>query len=144
MTLTMADSGRRRWLFTAILIGLLYFAIGFASILLAGNAASIRGRNLWRWSAFIASGIVFAAHLGYEHFRLRNPARVTAWHTAVAVAIGAFVLALWSNIHDLGSAAGYRPRMLIALVAWPGITAVPAFLVALVLAAVLGGRQREG
>ena len=54
---------------------------------------------------------------------------------SAAVALGAFALALAANIHDLGSASGYRPRMLIALVAWPLLTAVPAFIVALVLAA---------
>ncbi len=37
----------------------------------------------------------------------------------LAVAFGAFALALMANVHDLGSSAGYRPRMLIALVAWP-------------------------
>jgi hypothetical protein len=89
----------------------------------------------WRLSAFIISALVFAAHMAYEHFRLRNTTRLTAWHTSVAVAFGAFALALVANIHDLGSASGYRPRMLIALVAWPLLTAVPAFIVALVLAA---------
>lgn len=60
----------------------------------------------------------------------------------LAVAFGAFGLALLANIHDLGSASGYRLRMLIALVTWPLITAVPAFIVALFLAAGLGLKQR--
>src|SRR4030088_1917022 len=94
-------------------------------------------RSLWRWSAFGISAVVFAAHIAYEHFRLRNTARPTAWHASAAVAFGAFALALAANIHDLGSASGYRPRMLIALVAWPLLTAVPGFLVALAAAAVL-------
>ena len=59
-----------------------------------------------------------------------------------AVAFGAFALALAANIHDLGSASGYRPRMLIALVAWPLLTGVPAFIVALVVAAGLGLKRR--
>jgi hypothetical protein len=82
--------------------------------------------------------MVFAAHIAHEHFRLHNTPRPTAWHTSLAVAFGAFALAVAANIHDLGSASGYRPRMLIALVAWPLLTAVPAFIVALVVAAGLG------
>jgi hypothetical protein len=131
----MDDSSRKRWLRTAILVGLLYPAIGVASSALAGAAVSSQMQFFWRLSAFAISGVVLAAHIAYEHFRLRNNARATAWHAAVAVAFGAFALALMANIHDLGWAAGYRPRMLIALVAWPMLTAVPAFIVALVVAA---------
>jgi hypothetical protein len=81
---------------------------------------------------------VFAAHIAHEHFRIHNPPRQTALRTSGAVALGTFVLAIAANLHDLGSPTGYRPRMLIALVAWPLLTAVPAFLVALVVTAGLG------
>lgn len=53
------------------------------------------------------------------------------------------MLALAANIHELGSASGYRPRMVIALVAWPIITGVPAFIAALVAAAGLGLVKRR-
>ena len=139
--LRMNDSSRQRWISTAILVGLLYPTIGVASSELAGAAASSQMQFFWRLSAFVISGVVLAAHIAYEHFRLRNAMWPTAWHAAVAVALGAFVLALMANIHDLVSASGYRPRMLIALVAWPMLTAVPAFIVALVVAA---GLKRLG
>jgi hypothetical protein len=116
----------------------LYLAVGIASSTLAGAAASTQMRFFWRLSAFIISALVFAAHIAYEQFGLRNTAGPTAWYASVAVAFGAFALALVANIHDLGSASGYRPRMLIALVAWPLLTGVPAFIVALVVAAGLG------
>jgi hypothetical protein len=137
----MDNSGRQRWLTTVILVGVLYLAVGITSATVAGAAASNQMRFLWRLSAFIVSAVVFAAHIAYEHFRLRNTARPTAWHACVAVAFGAFALAFVANIHDLGSASGYRPRMLIALVAWPLLTAVPAFFVALVVAAGLGVKR---
>ena len=38
-------------------------------------------------------------------------------------------------------ASGYRPRMLAALIAWPLLTAVPAYLVALVVSAVLAAKR---
>ena len=131
----MDDSSRQRWLSTVILVGALYLAVGIASGELAGAAASNQMQFFWRLSAFVISAVVFAAHIAYEHFRLRNTARSTACHASVAVAFGAFALALAANIHDLGSASGYRPRMLIAFVAWPLLTAVPAFIVALVASA---------
>jgi hypothetical protein len=138
----MDDSGGQRWLSTVILVGVLYLAVGVASATLAGAAASNQMRFFWRLSAFIISAVVFAAHIAYEHFRLRNTARPTALHASAAVAFGAFALALVANIHDLGSASGYRPRMLIALLAWPLLTAVPALIVALVVAAGLGVKWR--
>jgi hypothetical protein len=137
----MDDSGRQRWLSTVILVGVLYLAVGIASSALSGAAASQQMRSFWRLSAFVISALLLAAHIAYEHFRLRNTSRPTAWHASGAVALGAFALALAANIHDLGSASGYRPRMLIALVAWPLLTAVPAFFVALVVAAGLAVKR---
>ena len=139
----MNESSRQRWLRTSILLGVLYAVIGIVSSTFAGWSASDQMRGTWRLLAFLTSGVVFAVHVGYEHFRLRNSLLISASHTAMAVAVGAFALAVAANIHDLGSASGYRPRMLIAFVAWPLLTAIPAFLVALVAAAVLGLRRRN-
>jgi hypothetical protein len=134
--------GRQRWLIKAMVVGVVYLAVGLASAALAAGAASIPMRSFWRMSAFAISAAVFAADIAWEHFRLRNPAKSVAWHTSAAVAFGGFLLALMAYVHDLGSASGYRPKMLIALVAWPLLTAVPAFLVALVVAASLGMKRR--
>jgi len=140
----MDASDRKRWLRAAALFGALYLVIAIVFGQFASRAASDSMRETWNRLAFVASGIAFAVHIAYEHFRLRNPARRTAWHTSVAVAFSAFLLALAANIHDLGSATGYRPRMLIALVAWPLITGVPAFIVALVMAALPGLKRQRG
>ena len=120
-----------------------YLGIGLVSGALAGSAASTQLRDAWRQGAFVASAMVFAAHIWYGHFRLRRVPRDTARHAGLAVALGAFGLALAANIHDLLAATGYRPRMLIALVAWPVLTAVPAFLVARVAAAGLAAQWRR-
>lgn len=137
----MDDSGRQPWLSTAILLGVVYCAVGIAFSALAGMAASSQMRSFWRVSAFVVSAVAFAGHLIHELVRLRSPVRPAAWHASVAVAVGGFALALAANLHDLVSASGYRPRMLIALVAWPLLTAVPAFVVALVVAAALGAKR---
>lgn len=131
-------SPRQRWLGIVILAGVFYGALGVASAELAGTAVSDQMQFFWRLSAFVISGVMLAAHVFHEHFRLRNAARRTAWHAALGAAIGGFLLALMANIHDLGSASGYRPRMLVAFIAWPLLTGVPAFIAALILAAVFG------
>jgi len=137
----MDDSGRPPWIGSAILVAMIYLAVSTGSAALAGTATSDRMRFFWRLSAFVVSGIVFAAHIAHEHFRLRHPARPAACHASVAAALGGFALAVAANVHDLGSASGYRPRMLIALLAWPLLTGVPAFVLALVIAAGLGMRR---
>ena len=139
----MDHAGRRPWIVAVILAGGLYFVVGIVSIRLAGAVVSNEMRSFWRLSAFVVSGVVFAAHLAYEHFRLRHTARSTAWHASLAAALGGFALALMANIHDLGSATGYRRRMLVALVVWPLLTGVPAFLLAFAVAAALGVKRRH-
>lgn len=122
---------RRGWVRAALLIGVAYLLIGRGSTLPAGHV------EMWRLAAWAASGVVFAAHIGYEHFRLRSSPRRTASHAALAVAIGAFGLAVAGMAHSFVTPAGFRPAWLLALVLWPLITAVPAFLAALLTAVVL-------
>src|SRR4249920_2449379 len=105
------DSGNLRWLAWAVLVGALYLLVALCTAEMANAAPSIPVRNLWRYSAFIVSGVVFVAHLAHEHFRLGYPARATAWHTAVAAALGGLGLALAANMHELTAAAEFRPRM---------------------------------
>ena len=122
-----------------ILIGLFYALVG---IVFAWPVAHARA---WRLAAWVVSAVAYAAHIGYEHFRLHNRPPRAALHVALAVALGAFGLAVGANLHSLSvpSTAGHRRLLLIALAAWPAITAVPAFLVALALATILS-RARLG
>jgi hypothetical protein len=62
---------------------------------------------------------------------------VTAVHVALAVAIGAAGLAIAGLAHSLSTASGLRPAWILAIVLWPAITAIPAFLVALVVSTTL-------
>ena len=133
----MDASGRKRWISRAILLGIAYFVVGFAFAELAKPTVSDQAR-LWRLAAWIVSAIIYGGHIGYEQLRLRNSIGATALHTAMAVALGAFLLAVGATVHKVifTSHASYW-RFALALVVWPIITAVPAFLVALALAAVL-------
>jgi hypothetical protein len=120
------------WFGTVIFIGILYGVIG---IIFAFPSNHV---HMWRLAAWISSAVVYAAHIGHEHFALRHTSRSTAFHVAVAVGIGGFALAVAATVHSLLVPPNYqRWRFLIALVVWPIITALPAFLVAFVVAAVL-------
>ena len=122
---------RRRWIRAALLAGAIYLLIGRLFPQLAGNVRS------WRLAAWVVSGAVYATHIWYEHFRLRSSHRITALHVSAAVAIGAFGLAVAGMIHSLASVPAIRPVWFLALLLWPAVTGVPAFLVALVIAALL-------
>ena len=127
----MDASGRHAWVPAALAAGAVYILIGRVFALPTDNVGA------WRLAAWVVSGLVFASHIGYECFRLHHPAVRSAWHTSVAAALGGFGLAVAANIHDVGSVSGYRTQMLAALVVWPLLTGVPAFLVAFGAAALL-------
>jgi hypothetical protein len=124
-----ADS--ESWIRAALLVGVVYLIIGRVFALPAEHV------RVWRLAAWILSACAYAAHIGYEHFRLRNPPRVAALHVALAVAIGAIGLALAGMIHSLSAGSGIGAAWLLALVVFPAATAVPAFLGALVAGVVL-------
>ena len=76
-------------------------------------------------------------HIGYEHFQQWSPPRRVASHAAFAVAADALGLAVAGMVHTLLGGTPLRPAWLLALVVWPAVTALPAFLVALAAAALL-------
>jgi hypothetical protein len=135
-------TGNGRWVGAALLVAALYFVTGLGLASLARSAPLPRLRTLWRLSSFLLSACVFAAHVGYEHFGLRRRPRGAAAHAALAVAAGAFALAATAYLRVPGDPAHAR-SMALALVAWPVLTAVPAFLVAVAAAALLA-RLRGG
>ncbi len=127
----MNASSRQPWIRAAFLAGVAYFLVGKAFTLPADHVQA------WRIAAWIVSFAIYAAHIGYEHFRLRSSARSTALHVAVGVAIGGFALAAAGLIRSLSGTSSLRPVWLLALVLWPVFTAIPAFLGALVAGTVL-------
>ena len=131
----------RSWVRALMLVAVAYAAIGIVFARLAVDANHV---GVWRLAAWLASAVVAAAHIWYEQYRLGSSPRPTALHAAGAVALGAFGLALAANVHWLVAGThGQRPPLL-ALPVWPVVTAVPAFLAALAVAAVLArfGRVR--
>jgi hypothetical protein len=120
-----------------LLLAAAYLVIGVAFGEFSDWATTNAMHLLWRRLAWLVSGIGFAAHIAYGHFRLGNSPRTTAMHASIAAALGAGGLAVAANLHEWMAASSYRPSIAIALVAWPLLTVVPAFVVAMVAAAVL-------
>ena len=127
----------------ALLIGALYFLLGIGFATLASWAATNSLRVTWNRLGFLISAVAFALHIAYEHFRLRSSPLTTAMHVSIGVALGAFALAVNANIHGYRVGSSNKGLLALALVAWPAITAIPAFVVALATAAVLALRQRN-
>lgn len=123
--------------FWILIVGVVYVVVGYGSALLDPSVPA-QMRFMWRLAAWIACGATYAAHIRYECVRLRSSTFSTALHAATGVAVGAFLLALAATIHA-AMVSSHAPlwQFLIALIAWPIITGLPAFVVALAIAAVL-------
>jgi len=136
--------GGQRWLRVALFFAVVYPVVGIAFAALANPSASNQMRLTWRLAAWLLSALAFAAHLGYEHFRLRNSPLRAALHVAMAVALGGFLLAVWVNVHAhwVGATSHQSPLAPWALVLFPVVTGLPAFLVALVVLAILARMRR--
>jgi len=119
------------WIRAALLAGAAYFVVGKVF------AFPVTHVQIWRLSAWVVSAVVFGTHIGYELFRLRHTTRVVATHTALAVGIGALLLAVAGAVHHVMTTPAFDAKWLLAFIVWPLATAVPAFLVSLVAAAVL-------
>lgn len=127
-----------------LLVGAAYAVTGVGFSALGASDGSHGSVVAWRLAAWLASAALGAAHVGYEHFRLGNPPRLTALHAAGAVALGALGLAVAANVHWLVAETRSQRPPLLALPIWPVITALPAFLAALAVATVLGRVSRRG
>ena len=136
----MNETGRLRWVWVVLIVAVAYLVSGLVSAALSRAAASSQGREGWRLAAWAISAVIFAAHIGYEHVRLRSTPRTTALHVALAVGLAGFGLAVSASLH--GHATNHHfPAS--ALLIWPVMTALPAFIVALVVAVVLSRARRN-
>ena len=129
-----AASAGRRSLRAVLLLAAAYLLIGIAFAELPVFDTTNAMHVMWRRLAWVVSGIGFAAHIAYGHFRLGNSPHMIATHASIAAALGACGLALAANVHEWKTASSFRPSIAIALIAWPLLIAVPAFVAAIVAA----------
>jgi hypothetical protein len=123
------NATRRTSSLCAVVVGVLYALIGIVFALPANHSQA------WRIAAWVVSGLAYTIHVAYECFWSRNSSLSAAVHVAFGAALGGFGLAAAGLIRALLAAttAQHQRLMLVALVAWPVITGVPALLVGLVL-----------
>jgi uncharacterized protein (DUF486 family) len=133
----MDNQTRRLWLRAVLLTGAIYCTIGIGFSAFAVRSSSQRMVVAWNVASFVVSLVVFAMHIGYEHFGIGNRPLIVAWHTSLAVALGSFLLAVSANIHSFRVANSQHGLLAIALVVWPLMTGIPAFVVALIAAVAL-------
>src|SRR5262245_53425681 len=94
----VSHSSRRPWGRALMLFGAAYAVVGILFAGMAGWSESNQARTTWRLAAWGISAVAFAIHVAYEHYRLRSSALTTALHASMAVALGAFALALAANL----------------------------------------------
>jgi len=117
-----------------------YLVVGVATSALAGAAASVPMRTAWRLAAWVLCLAVFLGHFAHERRRAAGGTLRTALRCGSAVALGALALAAAGPVRSHWGAPD-QARALLALVLWPTITGVPAFLAALTMAALTGRRS---
>jgi uncharacterized ion transporter superfamily protein YfcC len=115
-----------------LLAGLLYTVIGLGTADLARHSG-----GAWRLVAWATSAVVFLVHIAYERTRVRSSTTSSALHPALAVALGAFGLALAATLRAAAT-SNYRGAFALALVAWPAMTGIVSFVAAWVLVTIAG------
>lgn len=124
-----------------LLVGVTYLVIGvvFAALPATTHETLVR----WRLLAWLVSGVVYLAQIGYLRLQVGRSTPLTAWQAALAAAVGAFGLAVVGPARVALVEGRGGSLWLLALVLWPLITGVPAFLVAYAAAALLGRLARR-
>lgn len=122
---------RQAWIPAALLVGAIYCFIGRVF------ALPFEDVRFARFAAWLPSVVLFAGHVGYEHFKLHSRPKLAATHVALAVGIGAAGLALAGMIHSLLMTSVVRPVWFFALFALPFVAAIPAFIMALLASTLL-------
>jgi len=133
-------SSKCQWLCAVILFSMVYLVVGVGF----PNPSTPKTQFMWRVAAWLTCAVAFAIHIGLEYFRFRSSLLRTALHAAASVALGAFALAAAANIHALNAGTGKHGLLALALVIWPVITGLPAFVVAFVAAAVFARVRPNG
>jgi hypothetical protein len=119
------------------LVGALYAIIG----IVFGALATGNHVRVWRLAAWVFSIVAFIAHLAYERFHRRRAPGAAAVRVALAAGLGALGLAIAALVHARGEPNRRFPALM--LVVWPLITALPAFAVAWMMAAVTARARPE-
>jgi hypothetical protein len=118
----------RSW--AIVVFGLACLAIGMASALVSNPMPASAPRTALRLAALLLGMVAFISQMRFEVIRLQRAPRVAALKVSSAIALGVFLLAVFANI-CAWKASSSSPSLLLALLIWPAVSGVLAFLVAL-------------
>ena len=118
-----------------LIVGFAYAVVGIGFTELSKRFATDQVRA-WRLAAWMVSAVIYGAHFLVERSKVERRAVEVALQLTLAVALGAFLLALAAGVHAM-FVVSHAPFWLyaVALIAWPIFTGVPAFIVALITSA---------
>ena len=114
----------------ALLASAAYVAIGVVTPFLVGDGTSPTRTTVWRVVAWVLSLAVFAAHITAARLRDQRSPVVSAVQVALAVALGAFVLAAGGPVRTYWGKPNSARVIVLSLVLWPVMTGLPAFAAA--------------
>src|SRR5260370_39536772 len=118
----MDASVGRRSLRLVLVLAAAYLLIGLTFAEFSGWATTTAMQLMWRRVAWLESGVGFAAHIGYGHFRLGDSPRTTAKQASIAAALGPGALAGAANVHEGMPTSAYQSVLAIPLLPAPVLT----------------------
>jgi hypothetical protein len=121
----------------AVLLGAAaYVLIGTGTAVAAASVSSPTSVKVWRAAAWLLSAAVFTVHFAIVRGRHARRFQL-AGQIALAVALGALGVAVLGPVRSHWTEPSRLKLALLSLVAWPVLTGVPAFTVALIGSLVL-------
>ena len=131
----------RPWLPVALAAAVIYPAVGIGFAFLDSSSAPA-GVPFWRLAAWVVSALVFGTHLLSELRRHTTFPLRSAAHVSIAVALGAFILAVWVLAYARATGHSQGPIAPLALVLFPLFVGAPAFAVAFITASLANKLRR--
>jgi len=117
--------------------GLIYLGMGVGSAFISNDLESAPVQAAVRVGILLVAVAVFYSHLRVELARSAQRLLVSALITSRAVALGTFLLAVYAVGLSWWESSYLPTSLLSALLIWPMVTSLPAFLVALVLGSLI-------
>lgn len=117
--------------------GLIYLVLGVGSAFISNDLESAPVQAAVRVGILLVAVAVFYSHLRVELARSAQRLLVSALITSSAVALGTFLLAVYAVGLSWWESSYLPASLLSALLIWPMVTSLPAFLVALVLGSLI-------
>jgi len=108
--------------------GLIYLVIGIMSALITNPMESGGMQTALRLLALVLAISVFIYHISLQLIQSNNSVLKATSNAAIATAFGTFLLAVLANIYNLLTEAENKNQLPLALIVWPAVTGLLAFL----------------